>query len=188
MVIFYTGQQQPPPIGARPIGPTQTPPGTPTMGAPLGGPPPPPPSVVVPPKAVTPEGATGSGATPSGSGSSQRTTLKNESDEALGDQATIAMILYANQNHPELKQSHPLWADRHKQITKIWKGLPNEKRQPYVQQARENRTQSRMNKSVSYATLRDVALNLPRHDFILELSGKEYLHAWIVVYMVSFHL
>ena len=158
MVIFYTGQQQPPPIGARPIGPTQTPPGTPTMGAPLGGPHPPP-SVVVPPKAVTPEGATGSGSTPSGSGSSQRTTLKNESDEALGDQATIAMILYANQNHPELKQSHPLWADRHKQITKIWKGLPNEKRQPYVQQARENRTQSRMNKSVSYATLRDVALN-----------------------------
>ena len=54
------------------------------------------------------------------------------------------MILYANQNHPNLKTEYPIWADRIKQIAKIWKNLPNDKRQPYVQAARENRTASRM--------------------------------------------
>ena len=40
-----------------------------------------------------------------------------------------------------------------KQIAKIWKSLPNEKRQPYVQQARENRTASRrFINSTRYAT------------------------------------
>ena len=58
------------------------------------------------------------------------------------------MILYANQNHPNLKTEYPIWADRIKQIAKIWKNLPNDKRQPYVQAARENRTASRMNKQV----------------------------------------
>ena len=76
--------------------------------------------------------------------------LKWESDEPLGDQATIAMILYANQNHPNLKTEYPIWADRIKQIAKIWKNLPNDKRQPYVQAARENRTASRMNKQVRF--------------------------------------
>ena len=61
-------------------------------------------------------------------------------DEALGDQATIAMILYANQNHPNLKTKYTIWAYRIKKIAKIWKILPNDKRQPYVQAARENRT------------------------------------------------
>ena len=55
------------------------------------------------------------------------------------------MILNANQNHPNLKTEYPTWADRIKQIAKIWKNLPNDKRQPYVQAAREN---GRMNKQV----------------------------------------
>ena len=55
------------------------------------------------------------------------------------------MILYANQNHPNLKTEYPIWADRIKQIAKIWKNLPNDKRQPYVLAAGENR---RMNKQV----------------------------------------
>ena len=71
-------------------------------------------------------------------------------DESLGDKATIAMILYSNQNHPNLKIEYPNWPDRIKQIAKIWKNLPNDKRQPYVQQARENRTASRMNKQVCF--------------------------------------
>ena len=49
------------------------------------------------------------------------------------------MILNANQNHPTLRAEYPSWADRIKQISKIWKNLPNDKRQPYVQAARENR-------------------------------------------------
>ena len=103
-----------------------------------------------PPKAPTPtDTLTGQPATPATTSSNQRNQLaKWESDEPLGDQATIAMILYANQNYPNLKAEYPIWTDRIKQIAKIWKSLPNEKRQPYVQQARENRTASRMNKQV----------------------------------------
>ena len=33
----------------------------------------------------------------------------------LGDQATIAMILYANVNHPNLKNEYPNWTERIKQ-------------------------------------------------------------------------
>jgi len=77
--------------------------------------------------------------------------LEWELDEPLGDQATIAMVLYANQNHPNLKTEYPIWADRVKQIAKIWMNLPDDKRQPYVQAARENRTASRMNKQCGTA-------------------------------------
>ena len=94
-----------------------------------------------PEKAPTPTDAGGS--------TTQRSQLlKWESDEPLGSQATIAMILYANQNHQNLKTDHPIWTERIKQIAKIWKTLPNEKRQPYVQQARENRTANRVGKTV----------------------------------------
>ena len=114
---------QGPPVGAVPGPPTANTP-------PMGGPKPP---------------------TPSDNTSAQRNQLlKWESDEPLGDQATIAMILYSNQNHPNLKIEYPNWPDRIKQIAKIWKNLPNDKRQPYVQQARENRTASRMNKQVCF--------------------------------------
>ena len=71
---------------------------------------------------------------------------KWEADEPLGDAATIAMILYANINHASLKVEHPNWGDRIKQIAKIWKNLPTEKRAPYVTKARENRTANRMNR------------------------------------------
>ena len=103
-----------------------------------------------PPKAPTPtDNMTGQPATPATTSSNQRNQLaKWESDEPLGDQATIAMILYANQNYPNLKAEYPIWTDRIKQISKIWKSLPNKKRQPYIQQAKENRTASRMNKQV----------------------------------------
>ena len=66
--------------------------------------------------------------------------FKWEFDETLGDQATIGMILYANQNHSNLKIEYPIWVDRIKQIAKIWKNLTDDERQPYVKVARENRT------------------------------------------------
>lgn len=65
--------------------------------------------------------------------------LKWEPDEALAGKATISMVLYANLNHPTLKQEYPQWPDRAKQIAKIWRNLPTEKRAPYLQKARENR-------------------------------------------------
>ena len=96
-----------------------------------------------------PQGGPSVTPTTSASVSTQRNQLlKWESDEPLGDNATIAMILFSNKNHPNLKTDYPVWSDRIKQIAKIWKSLPIEKRQPYVQQARENRTASRMNKQV----------------------------------------
>lgn len=36
-----------------------------------------------------------------------RQSLKMEQDEALGQHSTIAAVLYANMNHPELKQEFP---------------------------------------------------------------------------------
>ncbi|CAG7629500.1 unnamed protein product [Allacma fusca] len=78
---------------------------------------------------------------------SQRSILKWEVDEALGLSATISAVLYSNTNHPELKRDLPNWAERSKQIAKIWRGLSTEKRAPYLQKARENRAASRMQKS-----------------------------------------
>ena len=66
--------------------------------------------------------------------------FKWEFDETLGDQATIGMILYTNQNHSNLRIEYPIWFDRIKQIAKIWKNLTDDERQPYVKVARENRT------------------------------------------------
>merc|ERR1719270_90318 len=83
--------------------------------------------------------------TPS-SNTAQNNMQKWEADEPLGENATIAMILYANINHANLKVDYPKWEERIKQIANIWKNLPNEKRVPYVTKARENRTANRMNR------------------------------------------
>eukprot|EP00094_Tigriopus_californicus_P002578 TCALIF_02490-PA protein Name:"Similar to Kmt2c Histone-lysine N-methyltransferase 2C (Mus musculus)" AED:0.04 eAED:0.11 QI:0/0.63/0.25/1/0.81/0.66/12/0/2215 len=95
-----------------------------------------------PPAPTTPTPAASSAT----SSTQKNQLLKWESDEPLGENATIAMILYSNKNHPNLKPDYPVWSDRIKQIAKIWKTLPNEKRQQYVQQARENRTANRVTK------------------------------------------
>ncbi|XP_076338000.1 LOW QUALITY PROTEIN: histone-lysine N-methyltransferase 2C-like [Tachypleus tridentatus] len=75
-----------------------------------------------------------------------KNVLKWESDEALGDKATISSILYTNINMPQLKIEYPNWPDRAKQIAKIWRSLPSEKRQLFVQQAKENRAANRIQK------------------------------------------
>lgn len=66
--------------------------------------------------------------------------------------ATISAVLYANTNHPELLLTYPNWTDRCKQILKKWRALPQEKKAPFLQQARENRSTLRMKKAqqVSY--------------------------------------
>lgn len=65
----------------------------------------------------------------------------------LGEMATISAVLYANTNHPELKLDYPNWSDRQKQIYKKWRALSNEKKAPFLQQARDNRTALRMRKN-----------------------------------------
>lgn len=54
--------------------------------------------------------------------------------------ATISAVLYANTNHPEFKIEYPNWNERCKQILKKWRALSTEKKAPYLQKARENRS------------------------------------------------
>ncbi|XP_075232135.1 uncharacterized protein LOC142330615 [Lycorma delicatula] len=77
----------------------------------------------------------------------QQNSIKMEADEALGPGATISAVLYANLNHPEWRTDYPVWSERYKQILKKWRALPSDKKAPYLQQARENRTNLKMKKS-----------------------------------------
>lgn len=79
----------------------------------------------------------------------QKNMIKWESDEALGQMATISPVLYANMNHPNLKTEYPIWNDRIKQISKLWRQLPTDQRQPFLQKARENRAANRIQKAQS---------------------------------------
>ncbi|XP_054161923.1 histone-lysine N-methyltransferase 2C-like [Oppia nitens] len=79
----------------------------------------------------------------------QKNMIKWESDEALGQMATISPVLYANLNHPNLKQEFPNWNERIKQISKLWRQLPTDQRQPFLQKARENRAANRIQKAQS---------------------------------------
>lgn len=67
----------------------------------------------------------------------------------LDGAATISAVLYANTAHPELKIDYPNWDERVKQILKKWRALSNEKRAPFLQRARENRSCLRKNNQVS---------------------------------------
>ncbi|XP_078393147.1 histone-lysine N-methyltransferase 2C isoform X10 [Cetorhinus maximus] len=76
----------------------------------------------------------------------QRSTLKWEKEEALGEMATVAPVLYTNTNFPNLKEDFPDWATRAKQIAKLWRKASSQERAPYVQKARDNRAALRINK------------------------------------------
>lgn len=77
----------------------------------------------------------------------QRSTEKMKVDEMLGSGATISAVLYANMNHPQWKSEFPHWNDRCKQILKKWRALSSDKKAPYLQQARDNRSALRMKKA-----------------------------------------
>lgn len=71
-------------------------------------------------------------------------------EERAGSKATKSAVLYANLEHPNLKQQHPNPEDRFKYIQKLWRQLAADKRKPYVDQARENRSASKVtNKAVN---------------------------------------
>ncbi|XP_070307608.1 histone-lysine N-methyltransferase 2C isoform X10 [Odocoileus virginianus] len=76
----------------------------------------------------------------------QRSTLKWEKEEALGEMATVAPVLYTNINFPNLKEEFPDWTTRVKQIAKLWRKASSQERAPYVQKARDNRAALRINK------------------------------------------
>ncbi|XP_053962744.1 histone-lysine N-methyltransferase 2C [Anastrepha ludens] len=81
------------------------------------------------------------------SAGTQKTAEKMRRDEDLGEMATISAVLYANTQHSELKQTYPNWNDRCKQILKRWRSLSNEKKAPFLQQAKDNRSALRMRRS-----------------------------------------
>ncbi|XP_033151669.1 histone-lysine N-methyltransferase 2C [Drosophila mauritiana] len=70
----------------------------------------------------------------------QKTAEKMRKDEDLGLMATISAVLYANTEHPNLKELFPIWNDRCKQILKRWRSLCNEKKAPFLQKAKDNRS------------------------------------------------
>ncbi|KAK3105764.1 hypothetical protein FSP39_005042 [Pinctada imbricata] len=74
---------------------------------------------------------------------SRRNMLKWECDEDLGENATISAVLYCNIKHPELKQQYPDWSERVKKIAKTWRELSHEEKQPYLNQARKNRANTK---------------------------------------------
>ncbi|KAM5255335.1 histone-lysine N-methyltransferase 2C [Ctenodactylus gundi] len=76
----------------------------------------------------------------------QRSTLKWEKEEALGEMATVAPVLYTNINFPNLKEEFPDWTTRVKQIAKLWRKASSQERAPYVQKARDNRAALRINR------------------------------------------
>ncbi|XP_028831976.1 histone-lysine N-methyltransferase 2C isoform X2 [Denticeps clupeoides] len=76
----------------------------------------------------------------------QKSTLKWEKEETLGEQATVAPVLYTNVNFPNLREEYPDWATRVKQIAKLWRKASSQDRAPYVQKARDNRAALRINK------------------------------------------
>ncbi|XP_030629549.1 histone-lysine N-methyltransferase 2C [Chanos chanos] len=78
--------------------------------------------------------------------SAQKSTLKWEKEETLGDLATVAPVLYTNVNFPNLKEEYPDWSTRVKQIAKLWRKASSQDRAPYVQKARDNRAALRINK------------------------------------------
>ncbi|XP_072769606.1 histone-lysine N-methyltransferase 2C-like [Nerophis lumbriciformis] len=76
----------------------------------------------------------------------QRSMLKWEKEEALGEQATVAPVLYCNTNFPQLKEQYPEWSTRVKQIAKLWRKASSQDRAPFVQRARDNRAAQRISK------------------------------------------
>ncbi|XP_055086131.1 histone-lysine N-methyltransferase 2C-like isoform X4 [Periophthalmus magnuspinnatus] len=76
----------------------------------------------------------------------QRGMLKWEKEEPLGEQATVAPVLYCNIKFPQLKEQYPDWPSRMKQIAKLWRKASSQDRAPFVQKARDNRAAQRINK------------------------------------------
>ncbi|XP_076251798.1 uncharacterized protein LOC143191021 isoform X3 [Rhynchophorus ferrugineus] len=91
----------------------------------------------------------------------QRSSEKMKADEGLGSGATISAVLYANINHPEWKTEYPAWSDRYKQIIKKWRTLTQELKGPFLQKARDNRSQLRMKKQQQSQTAKDSSTPSP---------------------------
>lgn len=95
-------------------------------------------SSVLHPQSQTPlpPGFEGGPATPSASGSSfnprRLNSEKWEDEERLGERSSIAPVLFANMLHPNLRTQFPEKDSRFREIQKLWRRLPSEKRAQFV--------------------------------------------------------
>ncbi|BHF72613.1 Lysine Methyltransferase 2D [Sparganum proliferum] len=94
--------------------------------------------------------------TPSPAPSSSRINYANwEADERRGDMSTIAPILHANILHPHLRSQVLDFPTRAREIHKLWRRLPSDKRCDFVNQARLNRTQLKASQNASNLSSRN---------------------------------
>ncbi|XP_055338361.1 histone-lysine N-methyltransferase 2C-like isoform X2 [Paramacrobiotus metropolitanus] len=91
-------------------------------------------------------GTDGGDSTEAGNGG-LKTQQKWEQDEALGPLATVSSVLYANLQHPDLKQKFPDFSERYKQILKLWRKVSTNERQPFLHKARDNRAANKATKT-----------------------------------------
>lgn len=89
--------------------------------------------------------------------------------------STISAVLYANQNHPELKIEFPHWPDRYKQIMKKWRALSADKKQPYLQRARDNRSAQQAQLRTKKAQQVGKIINLCFVHFLHFFFAKNFL-------------
>lgn len=104
--------------------------------------------------------------------------------------STISAVLYANQNHPELKIEYPHWPDRYKQIMKKWRALSADKKQPYLQRARDNRSAQQAQLRTKKAQQVGIKFSLNFFFFhiycflevFLHMVSHKYTHTFIHTY------
>lgn len=106
----------------------------------------------------------------------------------LGEMATISAVLYANQNHPELKIDFPNWADRCKQILKKWRALSADLKAPFLQRARDNRSAIRTKKAqqVHKMTVDTIYKNIIQMKGTPKISNKFDENFSILFYLSLF--
>lgn len=99
--------------------------------------------------------------------------------------STISSVLYANQNHPELKVDYPQWQDRYKQIMKKWRALSSDKKAPYLQRARDNRSaqqaQLRTKKAQQVSMIVSHQLIFGMGHIINFLLSRYFMRYWLIL-------
>ncbi|VUZ48929.1 unnamed protein product, partial [Hymenolepis diminuta] len=89
-------------------------------------------------------------------------------EERLGERSSIAPVLYANIMHPTLKAQYPDSRTRFREIQKLWRRLPSDRRSQFVTQARANKTQSR----AANTSPRDSGASMHSQHLMMQAAGS----------------
>ncbi|VDO04879.1 unnamed protein product [Rodentolepis nana] len=101
-------------------------------------------------------------------GSRRLNSEKWEDEERLGERSSIAPVLYANIMHPTLRAQYPDSRTRFREIQKLWRRLPSDRRSQFVTQARANKTQSR----AASTSPRDPGASIHTQHLMLQTAGS----------------